>query len=292
MLRGASMAAIKPKELDLQTELQEKARLFFDPQLAALGLGREQIQEQTVAELEDSLVRVNDALKNADSFGVLRLKVTATASVILSTGMESQFEVGVMPLLLDRKKLIMDRLRQLRGERKVNTLQDLILTVPEDDLRDRLLVEYEARAAVVTKSEQGAAIRKGLAFVAMAMDVQNPELEDILDAIKAGATACQVIAERVDEAQSNERITDRTLDSIGQAEFVIVDLTYDRPNVYYEAGYAQALKKTPIYLAKEGTAIHFDVKDYPVIFYSNMRSLRSSLAERLTAIIFGRTNKH
>jgi nucleoside 2-deoxyribosyltransferase len=152
-------------------------------------------------------------------------------------------------------------------------------------------MEYEARDATVTRPEQKTSLRKGYAFVAMAMDVNNLALEDILDAIKAGAANCKVTAERIDEAQSNERITDRTLDSIGQAGFVIVDLTYDRPNVYYEAGYAQALKKTPVYLAKQGTEIHFDVKDYPVIFYSNLRSLRSSLAERLTAIISGRANK-
>jgi Protein NO VEIN, C-terminal len=36
-----------PKEVDLQTELQEKARLFVEPQLEALGLGREHLEVKT-----------------------------------------------------------------------------------------------------------------------------------------------------------------------------------------------------------------------------------------------------
>ncbi len=78
------------------------------------------------------------------------------------------------------------------------------------------------------------------------------------------------------------------LDSISEAEFVVVDLTQSRPKVYCEAGFAQGLGKTPVYVAKEGTPIHFDLRDYPVIFYPNMRTLRSSLADRLKAINAGR----
>jgi len=80
----------------------------------------------------------------------------------------------------------------------------------------------------------------------------------------------------VDELQSNERITDRILESIRKAEFVIVDLTYSRPNVFYEAGYAQGIGKTPVYIAKEGTQLEFDLKDYPVIFFKNMKQLNSN----------------
>ncbi len=74
-------------------------------------------------------------------------------------------------------------------------------------------------------------------------------------------------AERIDEEQSNERITDRILESIRAAEHVIVDLTGERPNVFFEAGYAHGLGKLPIYIAKVGTTIHFDLKDYPIIFF-------------------------
>ena len=59
-------------------------------------------------------------------------------------------------------------------------------------------------------------------------------------------------AERIDEPQSNERITDRILESIQRAEFVFVDLTNSKPNVFFEAGYAHGIGKIPIYFALRG----------------------------------------
>jgi hypothetical protein len=109
-------------------------------------------------------------------------------------------------------------------------------------------------------------------------------LIDVLEAIKAGATECGVTAERIDEDERNDRITDRILESIRKAGFVIVDLTNERPNVLFEAGYAHGIGKIPIYVAREGTTIHFDIKDYPVIMFRNMKELREGVARRLRAI--------
>lgn len=125
---------------------------------------------------------------------------------------------------------------------------------------------------------------EGYAFIAMAIDPADHELEDVLDSIKEASSQCGIHAERVDEVQCNSRITDRILESINKAQFVIVDLTKPRPNVFYEAGYAQGLNKTPIYVAKHGTRLEFDLKDYPVIFFQNMRELKTGLKERLMAL--------
>ena len=86
----------------------------------------------------------------------------------------------------------------------------------------------------------------------MPMDKENHQLVDVLEAIKAGAKECGVTAERIDEDERNERITDRMLNAINKAEFVIVDLTNERPNVFFEAGYAHGLGKIPIYVARDG----------------------------------------
>jgi len=124
-------------------------------------------------------------------------------------------------------------------------------------------------------------IKMNYAFIAMAISLENPEREDVLDSIKEAASRCGIEAERVDEVHSNERITDRILESIRKAEFVIVDLTHSRPNVFYEAGYAHGIGKIPIYLAKEGTKLEFDLKDYPVIFFKNMKQLKDNLENDL-----------
>lgn len=127
-------------------------------------------------------------------------------------------------------------------------------------------------------------IEKGYVFIAMPISPNDQQLEDVLDGIKEAAKKCGLNAERVDEAQSNERITDRILESIRKAEYVIVDLTSSRPNVFYEAGYAQGINKTPIYIARKGTKLEFDLKDYPVIFFGGIKQLKDELVKRLVGI--------
>ena len=63
-----------------------------------------------------------------------------------------------------------------------------------------------------------------------------------------------------------------------------VDLTNERPNVFFEAGFAHGLGKTPIYVARHGTPIHFDIKDYPIITFRNMKELKEGISKRLIAL--------
>lgn len=131
----------------------------------------------------------------------------------------------------------------------------------------------------------------GYAFIAMPIDPEDIELEDVLDSIKEACSRCGIHAERVDEPPTSERITDRILESIQRAEYVIVDLTNSKPNVFYEAGYAQGRGKTPIYIARRGTELEFDLKDYPVIFFKNMKQLKDQLEKRLRGPSENKTGK-
>jgi hypothetical protein len=130
----------------------------------------------------------------------------------------------------------------------------------------------------------GPGYEKGYVFIAMPIDPANPGLVDVLDALKEACKRCGLQAERVDEVASNERITDRILESIRKAEYVVADLTDTRPNVFYEAGYAHGLGKIPIYVARQGTKLQFDLKDYPVIFFPNMKQLKDDLEKRLRGL--------
>lgn len=147
-------------------------------------------------------------------------------------------------------------------------------------------IETEQKRSATVKADP---ILKGYVFIAMPMAGEKPEYDDVHDAIKAAAKECGLNAERVDEVQSNERITDRLLESIRLAEYVIADLTDSKPNVFYEAGYAHGVGKIPIYVAKAGTKLEFDLKDYPIIFFSSMRELREGLIKRLRGLAAANT---
>ncbi len=165
------------------------------------------------------------------------------------------------------------------GESMVNTVVDMI-----DQTIGVLKAGPPAALSSSVAAQVDVEIRKGYVFVAMPMKPGDPHLDDVLDAVKEAADRCGLNAERVDEPESNERITDRILESIRIAEFVIVDLTGARPNVFYEAGYAQGIGKIPIYTAVDGTPLEFDLKDYPVIFFKGMKDLKDSLERRLRGL--------
>jgi hypothetical protein len=102
---------------------REQAHRFFEVQLERLRLGETQIANQGITELEDSLARVDDALRTPESFGVLRISVSGNATVfIVKSDTGAHIEVGAVPLLLERKKAIVDRLRLLRSQRPIKTI--------------------------------------------------------------------------------------------------------------------------------------------------------------------------
>lgn len=101
----------------LREKVQKQLISFFNKQIENLGLGIEQINRQSKFELKNSLKIVNDAIDHAESFGVLKLKISATAGVFVASAKQDiHFEMGILSLLLERKKIIQDRLEQLKEE--------------------------------------------------------------------------------------------------------------------------------------------------------------------------------
>lgn len=75
-----------------------------------------------------------------------------------------------------------------------------------------------------------------------------------------------VIPLRVDRVEHNEDIDKKIFNLLDSADFVIADLTYARPSVYYEAGYAAGKSKPVIYIAESN---HFKARDDDT--YGNFR---------------------
>jgi hypothetical protein len=128
------------------------------------------------------------------------------------------------------------------------------------------------------------------AFIIMHMDKSKPELQDVCNTIKEVCSMFDIKAERVDDIEDQDKITDTILKKIHSSEYLIADLTGERPNVYYEVGYAHSLNKKPILFRRQGTRLHFDLSVHMVREYENITNLKMLLTKRLEAIV-GRVSK-
>lgn len=116
-----------------------------------------------------------------------------------------------------------------------------------------------------------------LVFVIIAF---RDDMEPVFEGIKVAGKSLGLDVKRVKDIVGDYRITDQVIQMIKSARFVVADLTHERPNVYFELGFARGLGKTVITTARDGTNIHFDVKDWTYLPYSDSRILENDIKRR------------
>ena len=126
--------------------------------------------------------------------------------------------------------------------------------------------------------------KKKCVFVAMPF---QEEFEDVYQfGIYAAVRRCGYVCEKVDESVYTGSIIERITEGIRNSEFIIADLTHEKPNVYLEVGYAWGLGRPVIMVAREGHRLHFDLAHHKCIFYRTIGNLSEQL-ERTILDMFG-----
>lgn len=128
---------------------------------------------------------------------------------------------------------------------------------------------------------------EGRVFVGMAFDMPS-DISDVFQAIHRACKKTGLEARRVDNIPGSGPIPTKILREIEEAEFLIFDLSVEKPNVYYELGYAHGVGNRPIeilLIAKEGTKLHFDIAHLGVALYKSTTELEKNLPRLLRRMI-------
>ncbi len=97
----------------------QQAKAFFEPQLRALGLAEEQIKLYDLADLKASLLTVEQSIKSSKEFGTFRFSLSVSVPVVMVAGSsEAHSEVGILPILIERKNIIVSRIKAIEESQK------------------------------------------------------------------------------------------------------------------------------------------------------------------------------
>jgi nucleoside 2-deoxyribosyltransferase len=101
---------------------------------------------------------------------------------------------------------------------------------------------------------------------------------------------------RVDRINHNKDVDDKIIEELRVADLVLADLTYARPSVYFEAGYAQGRPIPVIFTARrdhigksatdDARRIHFDLQMRNVIGWTSPTDIKffQKLARRIALV--------
>lgn len=133
------------------------------------------------------------------------------------------------------------------------------------------------------------AVRSSPPEAFVAMEFQEPFETLYREVIHPCLNELNVNVLKGDEIAGPGIIVDDIRRQIAEARIVIAEITAPNQNVFYELGYAHALNKPTILLARRGKELPFNVRSYRVIFYDDSiggkPALERSLKSHIEAIL-------
>ena len=125
-------------------------------------------------------------------------------------------------------------------------------------------------------------------FVAMSF---SPEMTPAYEeGLRLGIERAGYVPVRVDRTEHVNRIDDEIVARIRRSAFVVADFTEQKPGVYFEAGFALGLNLPVIWSCRDDDIdnLHFDVRQYNCIDWTDENDLARRLQLRVEAIVGSR----
>lgn len=124
---------------------------------------------------------------------------------------------------------------------------------------------------------------KPRAFVVMQFTEPYDELYN--DVIRPVCNDLGLDALRADETFTPGLIIADIVNKIVESKVVIAEISPVNANVYYEVGYAHAMKKPTILIADKNTSLPFDVSPFRTLFYENSIGGKARVEEGLRSYL-------
>ena len=116
----------------------------------------------------------------------------------------------------------------------------------------------------------------------------SDEFKEVYEVIRETVESHDYDCTRADERYLTGPIIDDVTDQIEKADLIVADFTGKNPNVFFEAGYAAAIKKPLIQIAQSVSDLPFDVKHLRTFSYNTKilgdRRLAHDLGEAIKAM--------
>lgn len=161
----------------------------------------------------------------------------------------------------------------------IKTLADNEACLTREIYRDAVMLLEMGKFKSLRKKLAEGSIRDYALFICPhgneAVD-QNYEL-----VIEPILKAHQFDVDRADDLASAGPVNEEISKAILKSKLIVVDLTGERPNCYYEAGYAHALGKPVIILAQTGTTRHFDIPGVAWHYWNSSEDLKPKFEKLL-----------
>jgi nucleoside 2-deoxyribosyltransferase len=243
-------------------------------QTARLNLALDATEEisREVANTWRDLIKRKDGRLTKESVAFIMTKVTAIAHTrIASFASAHQAREGTAPPSWLQVQLAAG-------------IQTIVANIRRD-------LEIERREADLFPPESPASNRE--AFVIIAADSSLESLYQQVIAPSIQANGLQPF--RMTDREPTASISNEILSRIDRARLVVADLTFERPNCYYEVGYAQAKGKKVVFAARcdhdprrpsrrqNDPKVHFDLDSHRFSFWEDgdWESLRTQLTQRI-----------